>query len=259
MNEIAIIFSGERVAFHGFDEWSFPATAARMRIWAEGAAKAIADYQSEILHIHNEKVDACVRATAAEAELEAIKQGQLRDAGNVPDHRNDLVPGELHCAKCKFRLSKRVLNMQAGTVHCGTSKTEPCPNGCGLLWPITWEQEAREGYLLVDQLFNRAIAAEESCRKLTAELNAQNGPTFMGKPVLAAQPVSAQDAKEGYQLMPIEPTHEIISAMNCSKARDDEGEFPMMVDLLDYSGENKAHTALKAAYAAAIAAQKEWT
>lgn len=99
MNEIAIIFSGERVAFHGFDEWSFPATAARMRIWAEGAAKAIADYQSEILHIHNEKVDACVRATAAEAELEAIKQGQLRDAGNVPDHRNDLVPGELHCAK----------------------------------------------------------------------------------------------------------------------------------------------------------------
>lgn len=127
------------------------------------------------------------------AALAELKQGQLRDAGNVPDHRNDLVPGELHCAKCKFRLSKRVLNMQAGTVHCGTSKTEPCPNGCGPLWPITWEQEAREGYLLVDQLFNRANVAEESCRKLTAELNSQNGSVFMGEPSVAATSATPQE------------------------------------------------------------------
>lgn len=149
MSAIEFKFNGEYVAFDGTDEWEFPATAARMRKWAKGAAKALAE----------------------------LKQEQVKP---------DFVPGELHCAKCKFRLSKRVLNMQSGTVHCGTSKTEPCPNGCGLLWPITWEQEARESYLLVDQLFSRAIAAEESCRKLTTELNAQNGPTFMGDPTAVA-------------------------------------------------------------------------
>lgn len=65
-----------------------------------------------------------------------------------------------------------------------------------------------------------------------------------------AKPVEqSQDAV----LMPLEPTHEILSAMACSIARDDEGEFPSMSDLLDYSGENKTHTVLRAAYKAAIA------
>lgn len=32
---------------------------------------------------------------------------------------------------------------------------------------------------------NRALQAEESCRRLTAALNAENGPTFMGEPALA--------------------------------------------------------------------------
>lgn len=64
----------------------------------------------------------------------------------------------------------------------------------------------------------------------------------------------AEAAREGWKLVPIEPTREIISAMSCSQARDDEGEFPAMLDLLDFGGENKTHAALKAAYRAAIAA-----
>lgn len=59
---------------------------------------------------------------------------------------------------------------------------------------------------------------------------------------------------EGYVLVPVEPDHEIIQAMAESRAVDDEGEFPAMLDLLDFSGQNKTHTVLRAAYAAAITA-----
>ena len=59
---------------------------------------------------------------------------------------------------------------------------------------------------------------------------------------------------DGWQLVPIEPTHEMISAMSCSEAIDDEGKFPALMDLIDFSGENKTHSVLKAAYAAMLAA-----
>lgn len=58
----------------------------------------------------------------------------------------------------------------------------------------------------------------------------------------------------GYVLAPWEPTQAILKAMAESRARDDEGEFPAMLDLLDFSGENKMRTVLSAAYKAAIAA-----
>jgi hypothetical protein len=58
----------------------------------------------------------------------------------------------------------------------------------------------------------------------------------------------------GYALVPVEPTHKMVSAMACSKAIDDEGEFPILADLLDFSGENKTYTVVRAAYVAAIAA-----
>lgn len=82
------------------------------------------------------------------------KQGQERN-GNF-------VPGVMHCAKCKFRLNRINLNVNSGTVTAGDNKTEPCPNGCGPLWPITWEQEAREGYTALETMFERAHAAEQA-------------------------------------------------------------------------------------------------
>ncbi|WP_387425127.1 hypothetical protein [Sphingomonas melonis] len=39
--------------------------------------------------------------------------------------------------------------------------------------------------------------------------------------------------------------------------RDDEGEFPRLFDLLDFSGENKAHTVTYGLAAAAIIALDE--
>jgi hypothetical protein len=60
--------------------------------------------------------------------------------------------------------------------------------------------------------------------------------------------LSQPAAVEGWVMVPVEPTHAMVKAMSESKARDDEGEFPAMLDLLDFSGENKTHTVLKAAY-----------
>jgi hypothetical protein len=69
----------------------------------------------------------------------------------------------------------------------------------------------------------------------------------------------AEAAREGWKLAPVEPTTEMLSAMACSKARDDEGEFPVLMDLIDFSGENKTHTALRSAFKAALAAAPDST
>lgn len=45
-----------------------------------------------------------------------------------------------------------------------------------------------------------------------------------------------------------EPTHAITRAMAESRATDDEGQFEIMLDLLDFSGENKTHTVLAQAW-----------
>lgn len=71
------------------------------------------------------------------------------------------VPGQMHCARCNFQLTRTVLYMGNGAVGAGDSKTEPCPNGCGPLWPVTWEQAAREAWATCETLFERAKVAED--------------------------------------------------------------------------------------------------
>lgn len=58
----------------------------------------------------------------------------------------------------------------------------------------------------------------------------------------------------GWVMVPVEPTGEMLRAMSSSKAMDAEGEFPSLFDLIDYSGENKTRTAIRAAYCAMLAA-----
>ncbi len=74
-------------------------------------------------------------------------------------------------------------------------------------------------------------------------------------PAESAQQVASPP---GYKLVPLEPTQEIISAMACSQARDDEGLQLTLMDLIGFSGENKTHTLLKAAYRDAIAASPKY-
>lgn len=88
------------------------------------------------------------RAEAAEAQVSELKVAAL-------------VPGALHCAKCKFQLTKTNLYMKSGTTGPGDNKTEPCPNGCGPLWPVTWRQWAFDASAAADKYFDELKAAEK--------------------------------------------------------------------------------------------------
>ena len=61
-----------------------------------------------------------------------------------------------------------------------------------------------------------------------------------------------------HKVVPIDPEQKILTAMAVSKAIDDEGEFLALMDLIDFSGENKTTTVLKCAYKEAIAAAPEY-
>jgi len=85
----------------------------------------------------------------------------------------DLAPGVMRCARCKFRLHRINLNVNVGTVTAGDNKTEPCPNGCGPLWPVTWKQEADDCMKSAESLLDRAVAAEKALEDLRARLGPQ--------------------------------------------------------------------------------------
>ena len=73
--------------------------------------------------------------------------------------RAELVPGVMHCAKCKFQLNRVTLCVSDGNAYAGNNKTEPCPNGCGPLWPVTWEQEAKNCWKALEEMHERLMAA----------------------------------------------------------------------------------------------------
>ena len=53
--------------------------------------------------------------------------------------RPDIVPGTLRCSRCQFRLVRNTV-VPTGQIAEGANTTEPCPNGCGPLWPVTWRE-----------------------------------------------------------------------------------------------------------------------
>lgn len=54
------------------------------------------------------------------------------------------VPGVMRCAKCEFQCIKSVINMSTGSITAGNSDPEKCPNGCGPLWRMSWEDFSRD-------------------------------------------------------------------------------------------------------------------
>ena len=107
------------------------------------------------------------------------------------------------------------------------------------------------------------VLTDERIKEI-AEQHIRDGGWAISSPVDFARAIEREVAAQAGQvaapgdfvLMPKEPSHLMIAAMACSQAKDDEGEFPSMLDLLDFSGENKAHAVLKAAYHAAVDAAR---
>jgi hypothetical protein len=61
-------------------------------------------------------------------------------------------------------------------------------------------------------------------------------------------------ASNDFALVPREPTEAMLQAAARSVAHDDEGSFPPVCDLIDYSGENKTRTVLRQLLIDALAA-----
>ena len=81
-----------------------------------------------------------------------------------------VVPGKMRCAKCGFVLQRVVLNVTSDTVSAGDNKTEACPNGCGPLWPVNWEQYAKEKYEMAVSYSEEAEGLRERIAELEAAL-----------------------------------------------------------------------------------------
>lgn len=79
-----------------------------------------------------------------------------------------IAPGKMRCAGCGFVLTKNNINMNAGTITAGDSKTEPCPNGCGPLWPVTWKEQAIEMRDSSEQWFEELQEARQRVAELEA-------------------------------------------------------------------------------------------
>ncbi|EOA0097313.1 TPA: hypothetical protein ACIJ16_000667 [Klebsiella aerogenes] len=77
-----------------------------------------------------------------------------------------IAPGIMRCAKCSFVLTKNSINMSAGTITAGDSKSEPCPNGCGPLWPVTWREQALQARDDSEQWFEDLQAAKARITEL---------------------------------------------------------------------------------------------
>lgn len=121
-----------------------PATPVRIELTLGG--KTVAKTDTPHLHRGDSVALAIDDVQLFPKDAETPKRlRQERDMANM-------VPGVMHCAKCKFQLQRTNLYMGSGTFGAGGNETEPCPNGCGPLWPVTWKQWAEEAIATNEQL-----------------------------------------------------------------------------------------------------------
>lgn len=116
-----------------------------------------------------------------EATHSDVQKSDNKTHQAAPDERKDLVPGVMRCAKCEFQLVRQVLAVNLGEVFAGDRKTEPCPNDCGPLWPVTWKQYAEQAMDAAESMADRAFAAEKEVKQLRGELSALDAPNLRAK------------------------------------------------------------------------------
>ena len=72
----------------------------------------------------------------------AQKLGEDLDAAekrNAELESSVIAPDILRCTECSFVQTKNIISVTADTITTGNSESEPCPNGCGQLQPVTWK------------------------------------------------------------------------------------------------------------------------
>lgn len=130
--------------------------------------------QIAMVFSENEARDAAFIAAANPATVLALLDELEAAEKRIAEQQSAIIaPGIMRCAGCGFVLTKNSINMAAGTITAGDSKTEPCPNGCGPLWPVTWKEQAlqmrddsEQWFIELQQAKNRIAELEARTVKL---------------------------------------------------------------------------------------------
>lgn len=72
----------------------------------------------------------------------AQKLGEDLDAAekrNAESESSGIAPGILRCSECSFVQTKNIISVTADIITTVERESEPCPNGCGQLQPVTWK------------------------------------------------------------------------------------------------------------------------
>lgn len=130
--------------------------------------------QIAMVFSENEARDAAFIAAANPTTVLALLASLEAAEKRIAEQQSAIIaPGIMRCAGCGFVLTKNSINMAAGTITAGDSKTEPCPNGCGPLWPVTWKEQAlqmrddsEQWFIELQQAKNRIAELEARTVKL---------------------------------------------------------------------------------------------
>lgn len=80
-----------------------------------------------------------------------------------------VAPGILRCTECSFVLTKNIISVTADTITTVESESEPCPNGCGQLQPVTWKTLAIQLMFTTKQGLSDLLEAKNRIAELERE------------------------------------------------------------------------------------------
>lgn len=133
-----------------------------------GTNVSIVDECGQAAKVISELVEALEKAQQSKNAQREYYDGVIADGSKrIAELESSVIaPGIMRCAKCSFVLTKNSINMSAGTITAGDSKSEPCPNGCGPLWPVTWREQALQARDDSEQWFEDLQAAKARITEL---------------------------------------------------------------------------------------------
>lgn len=102
----------------------------------------------------------------AVALVEALEKAQQRIAEL---ESSGVAPGILRCSECSFVQTKNIISVTADTITTVESESEPCPNGCGQLQPVTWKALAIQLMFTTKQGLSDLLEAKNRIAELERE------------------------------------------------------------------------------------------
>ena len=197
-DEALLNVDGDVDAANAFNLLTGPETVLALLDELEAAEKQIAELKSGIKSANDRYENRTPTQWAYDQACLAIEKHRTR-ADDAEERIAELLsaviaPGIMRCAGCGFVVTKNSINMNAGTITAGDSKTEPCPNGCGPLWPVTWKEQAIEMRDSSEQWFEELQEVRQRIAELERERVAMEAVTLAMRDDMRAAAAGKGDA-----------------------------------------------------------------